>query len=114
MIDIAKAIQGLDADAQFVINGSPSNEDEYQAQVKYVTGADENGSAIFSDTQPWTWAQVSAKQAELQADYDAKQYQRDRASEYPSWQDQLDDIFHNGIDGWKTTIQAVKDKYPKE
>jgi len=28
-------------------------------------------------------------------------------------QDQLDDIYHNGIDGWKTTIKAIKDKYPK-
>jgi hypothetical protein len=27
--------------------------------------------------------------------------------------EQLDDIFHNGIDGWKTKIQAIKDKYPK-
>ena len=32
---------------------------------------------------------------------------------YPSWQDQLDDIYHNGIDGWKATIKVTKDKYPK-
>ena len=81
--------------------------------LTYVTGADSNGSAIFGD-QLFTWSQVSAKKAELQTEYANNQYQRDRASEYPSWQDQLDDIFHNGIDGWKTTIQAVKDKYPKE
>ena len=37
-----------------------------------------------------------------------------RKNEYPSIVDQLDDIYHNGIDGWKTTIKAVKDKYPKE
>jgi len=37
-----------------------------------------------------------------------------RAAEYPSIKDQLDDIYHNGVDGWKTTIKAVKDKYPKE
>jgi len=36
-----------------------------------------------------------------------------RAAEYPSWQDQLDDIYHNGIDGWKSTIKVTKDKYPK-
>jgi hypothetical protein len=36
-----------------------------------------------------------------------------RAAEYPSWQDQLDDIYHNGIDGWKATIKITKDKYPK-
>ena len=32
---------------------------------------------------------------------------------YPSIKDQLDDLYHNGIDGWKKTIKAVKDKYPK-
>ena len=40
-------------------------------------------------------------------------YKEQRASEYPSMADQLDDIFHNGIDGWRTSIQAIKDKYPK-
>jgi len=50
----------------------------------------------------------------LQSEYDNNQYQRDRATEYPAIADQLDDIFHNGIDGWKATIQLTKDKYPKE
>ena len=36
-----------------------------------------------------------------------------RAQAYPSIADQLDSIFHVGIDGWKATIQDVKDKYPK-
>ncbi len=36
-----------------------------------------------------------------------------RKQEYPSWQDQLDDIYHNGIDAWKATIKVTKDKYPK-
>jgi len=36
-----------------------------------------------------------------------------RQAEYPSIADQLDDLYHNGIDGWKTTIKAIKDKYPK-
>ncbi len=52
--------------------------------------------------------------AKLQSDFDALAYQRNRRSEYPSIVDQLDDIYHNGIDGWKSTIKAVKDKYPKE
>jgi hypothetical protein len=34
--------------------------------------------------------------------------------EYPPIADQLDDIYHNGVDEWKKTIKAVKDKYPKE
>jgi hypothetical protein len=51
--------------------------------------------------------------AQLQSDYDAKEYSRNRAKEYPSIADQLDDIYHNGIDGWKETIKTTKDKYPK-
>ena len=113
MTSIINAIQALDADAQVVVNGEPSNQAEYEANVKYISGADDNGSAIFKDTQDFTWEQVSAKKAELQTAYDNNEYQRKRASEYPSIADQLDDIYHNGIDGWKTTIKATKDKYPK-
>jgi len=40
-------------------------------------------------------------------------YADKRSAEYPDIGDQLDDIYHNGIDGWKSTIKAVKDKYPK-
>ena len=36
-----------------------------------------------------------------------------RKKAYPAWQDQLDDIYHNGVDGWKATIKTTKDKYPK-
>ena len=40
-------------------------------------------------------------------------YQENRVAEYPPIGDQLDDIYHNGIDAWKAKIKAVKDKYPK-
>ena len=40
-------------------------------------------------------------------------YKSKRRAEYPNVVSQLDDIYHNGIDGWKTTIKAIKDKYPK-
>ena len=63
-------------------------------------------------TQPTDEA-IATEQARLQAEYDAKEYARDRANEYPSIPDQLDDIFHNGLDAWKATIQETKDKYPK-
>ena len=63
-------------------------------------------------TQPTDEA-IATEQARLQAEYDAKEYARDRALEYPSIPDQLDDIFHNGLDAWKATIQETKDKYPK-
>jgi hypothetical protein len=45
---------------------------------------------------------------------DPNAYVDKRVSEYPSMADQLDDIYHNGLDAWKLTIKAVKDKYPKE
>ena len=57
---------------------------------------------------------VSTKVIELQTAYDNNAYQRSRAAEYPYIKDQLDDIYHNGVDEWKKTIKAVKDKYPKE
>ena len=45
---------------------------------------------------------------------DPNAYVDKRVAEYPSIADQLDDIYHNGVDEWKKTIKAVKDKYPKE
>ena len=58
-------------------------------------------------------ADCNAGIAALQADWDNKDYARKRAAEYPSITDQLDDIYHNGVDGWKATIKTTKDKYPK-
>ena len=58
-------------------------------------------------------ADVNAGLKKLQDDFDALEYSRKRAAEYPSVVDQLDDIYHNGIDAWKATIKATKDKYPK-
>ena len=52
--------------------------------------------------------------ATLKAEWEAIKYKRERAEAYPSMADQLDDIYHNGVDEWKKTIKAVKDKYPKE
>jgi len=48
-----------------------------------------------------TDAEITAEVTRLQAEFDSNQYQRDRATDYPAIADQLDDIFHNGIDGWK-------------
>ena len=78
-----------------------------------VNGEDYNQITWHNDTTPISEADIKAKQAELQTAYDNKEYQRKRAEEYPTIKDQHDDIYHNGIDGWKTTIKAVKDKYPK-
>ena len=56
---------------------------------------------------------VAKEMAKLQSEHDSLQYQRDRASAYPSIVDQLDKIYHSGIDAWKKDIKAVKDKFPK-
>ena len=49
----------------------------------------------------------------MQNDFDAQEYARKRKAEYPSVGDQLDEIYHNGIDSWKAVIKVTKDKYPK-
>ena len=46
-------------------------------------------------------------------DLENDSYKSKRRAEYPDYATQLDDIYHNGIDGWKATIKAIKDKYPK-
>ena len=51
----------------------------------------------------------------LQAAWDLENnsYKSKRRAEYPSIEDQLDKIYHSGIDAWKADIKAVKDKYSK-
>ena len=46
-------------------------------------------------------------------DLENDSYRSKRREEYPDYATQLDDIYHNGIDGWKASIKAIKDKYPK-
>ena len=90
-----EAIQSLHPTAQFVLRGD---------ELTWVS----------EDIEKPTEEEITAEQERLQAEYDANEYQRNRAAEYPSVIDQLDDIYHNGIDGWKATIKETKDKYPKE
>ena len=65
-----------------------------------------------NQTKP-TEAELDAEIARLATLFTNNEYQRKRAAEYPSLVDQLDDIYHNGIDAWKATIKTTKDKYPK-
>tara|TARA_R110002012_G_scaffold316555_1_gene531663 strand:- start:301 stop:597 length:297 start_codon:yes stop_codon:yes gene_type:complete len=97
MTNIMSAILALKSDAQVSVNAEDINQ---------ITWHDGNPTKI-------TNKQITDKQAELKTIYDNNKYQRDRAVAYPSIKDQLDDIYHNGIDGWKTTIKVTKDKYPK-
>ena len=57
--------------------------------------------------------QIQAKLTELKNTHTNNKYQRDRAVEYPSVVDQLDLIYHSGIDAWKAKIKETKDKYTK-
>ena len=95
-MDICTAILAINPKAQVSVNGEDLDQITWHG-----------GTAVISK------ADIQAKQAELKTAYDAKEYQRKRESEYPSIADQLDDLYHNGIDGWKATIKATKDKYPK-
>jgi hypothetical protein len=96
MIDLATAIIAINPSAKVTI---------YNEDINTID---------WGETTPISNEDILAKQTELQTAYDNKKYQRDREKEYPSIVDQLDDIYHNGIDGWKATIKVTKDKYPKE
>ena len=58
-------------------------------------------------------SEVDKARAEIDAEYAAQEYARNRALEYPSVVDQLDKMFHSGFQAWKDEIQKVKEKYPK-
>ena len=59
-------------------------------------------------------AQRDAEEAAWAAEQARTAYIRNRVNEYPSIPDQLDLLYHGGMDAWKAAIKAVKDKYPKE
>jgi hypothetical protein len=79
-----------------------------------MVGNDFNNIEWFDDVNAKpSRAEVDAELARLQAEYDAKEYQRNRAAEYPSFAEQFDTLYHGGYDAWKATIDSVKAKYPK-
>ena len=68
-----------------------------------------------TNTKPLpTEQEVVEKDAELKYQEEVNVYQEKRKLEYPDWGDQLDKIYHSGIDAWKADIKAIKDKYPKQ
>lgn len=87
---------------------------------KAIRAIHNNTVSIFGNTQEDIIAldkdqkKISIDWTQVNSWIDPDQYKYDRQAEYPSVIDQLDDIYHNGIDGWKRTIKEVKDKYPKE
>ena len=97
MTDIIKSILAINPNAKVTVKENDVSQIEWHDDTSEISESD-----------------ILAKQKELQTAYDNNKYQRNRAEEYPSIADQLDDIYHNGVDEWKKTIKAVKDKYPKE
>ena len=96
-MDITNALQSLRPEAEWMVIG-----DTYEG-LQWLDK---------TQTKP-TEEEVNQEIERLQAEYKNNQYQRDRASEYPSIQDQLDTLYHQGYDGWKEMIDEVKNKYPK-
>lgn len=85
-------------------------------EVRYNNdGSYEILSYKHSEPQP-TEKELNDKVAELQAEYDSNQYQRDRAVAFPSWQEQLDMQYWdkvNGTNKWQETVAKVKADNPK-
>jgi len=89
--------------------------DAIRAIKEDVSVSTRGNEIIWNDGNPTgiTRDQIDSKLTELQAEYDAKQYQRDRINEYPD----LQECIHAILDGELTALQkkrsAVKDKFPK-
>ena len=68
--------------------------------------------ADTEQTQP-TQEEIVQKIAEIEYTEEVEAYKEVRAKAYPVMSEQLDKIFHEGIDAWKAEIQAIKDDHPK-
>jgi hypothetical protein len=88
-----------------------------EAILKIKSDAQVSVSGTDIDTCTITWHDgnpTSITKDQIKAKINETAYMDKRAKEYPTIVDQLDDIYHNGIDAWKATIKVTKDKYPKE
>jgi hypothetical protein len=97
MIDLTKAIKAINPNAEVSIEDNDVN------QITWLNG-----------TTPISKADIEAKMVEVQAEYDAKQYQRDRI--YPSIGEQLDMQYWDNVNGtttWKDAVAKVKSDNPK-
>ena len=97
MTDIAKSIKAINQQAEF-----------------YITNENIDTIQWLNETTPIAKQTILNKQKELQAEYESKQYQRDR--KYPSIADQLDMLYWdkvNGTENWLNSIESVKSRFPK-
>ena len=91
MKKIIDAIKAINANAQVVIRGDNIDNCEIQ----------------------WLEETSEISKTDIKNKMSSMEYIYKREEEYPPIVNQLDDLYHNGIDGWKKTIKAIKDKYPK-
>ena len=93
----------------------PLDHDAIRRAYPEAAMIDDGTGAFKADGTKITLVQsdIDAARTTIDAEYAALEYSRNRAAEYPSIEDQLDTIYHSGVAGWKTTIKAIKDKYPK-
>ncbi len=74
-----------------------------------VVCSDTEGNSVTIDKTA-----VTTELNKLQAAHDAQAYARNRQAEYPDWGTQLNKIYDDGIDAWKTDmVDPIKAKYPK-
>jgi hypothetical protein len=113
IIDSANFVGFVDSNIHAIQWDGTSGEIEYKDDTPNATISDI--SSYGFETKFATEKQAMADaEAQAEADRTANMtYANKRVAEYPSIGEQLDDIYHNGIDGWKGTIKAIKDKYPK-
>ena len=98
---IIQAIKKINSSAEVTVRGN----DLETCEIEWHNG-----------TTPIPKADIEAKMTELQAEYDANQYQRDRATAYPTIQEQLDMQYWdkvNGTTNWENAIAKVKSDNPK-
>lgn len=87
-----------------------------KAYPTVITIDDDSNAILDIDGNQVTVEQskIDAARVTLDAEYAKIKYKEQRLLEYPNWNQQLDYIYHNGIDKWKTDIvDPVKAKYPK-
>ena len=81
----------------------------------YTLRGNTYSSLEWDSTDPLpTEQEIEVKLAELKYQEEVNAYKEKRKLEYPDWEDQLDQIYHSGIDAWKKDIKVIKDKYPKQ
>ena len=104
----------VDDDIHAIQWDGTSGEIEYKDGRANITISDIS-SYNFETTFATEKKAIADAETQAEADRIANMtYADKREAEYPSLEEQLDDIYHNGIDAWKNTIKAIKDKYPKE